>query len=149
MDTKSTGYLLAAPLAGLALLALTGCASFAGLGAIVGDGAREQHYAEYRDTPYWSDQFETSPPAFVPEDATGIRIRYADDAKAMRYDAAEETVAEGCEPTAIEGRPSVGGAWWPELSPAEGLRCGDWTSFRIGGTTYAWTEGAAHSEALD
>jgi hypothetical protein len=81
------------------------------------------------------------PPAFVPTDATDLKIRVIEDGPGaiVRFTSASPLADESCEPGALTGSPLLESTWWPAVIPADGIVCGSqWQVFQRDGYTYAW-----------
>ncbi len=127
--------------AGAAVLAagilLTGCASLHALGL-----KHEQvDYASWADAPKHAGPASTPPP-FVPHDASNLYIRTLLDGKgaAITYTSTRVVNASTCVPGTLTGRPKLDSNWWPTgRPPLTGLVCGNgWQLFLVDGVTYGW-----------
>lgn len=123
--------------AALAVVAsLAGCSSIPGIGS----QQREQVYANWADAPHGEDDL-LAPPAFVPEDATDLRVRViaSGPGDIVRWTSPSPVTGENCEAGSLVGAPLLQSTWWPAEIPREGMVCdAGWQVFQKDGYTYAW-----------
>lgn len=80
-------------------------------------------------------------PAFVPDDATIIRVDYdPQNGEAIMTYASKTHLAEGaCTGETAIPKPGIQDSWWPTTNlPPKGVSCaGGWSTFAIGDQVYA------------
>ena len=80
-------------------------------------------------------------PAFIPADATIIRVDYDTEnaAAILTYTSKTHFVKGTCEKPADIPKPAVQDSWWPTAGvPAKAVSCpGGWSAFTIGNQVYA------------
>lgn len=129
----------AAATAGIAVAALTGCATLdavATLGNPVGRGLYE--------TAATFEQTETAKAldsGWLPDDAARVRLTYRHDGSAaLLMFTTAQSLDTLCAPANTVPVPALEDSWWPQTVPETAYLCGDrWTAFADGGTVYAFT----------
>ncbi len=131
MPIPSTASIVAAPLVGVALVALTGCGSVL---SSFGSHEQEQVYA----TASAVDEPRFTLPHWVPEAAADVRIRVETDGPGALLRFASASL-HGCDTGRLDDAPPMDSSWFPLDPPAEGWLCGDWRVFERDGVVYGWT----------
>ncbi|MFT2708230.1 hypothetical protein [Clavibacter zhangzhiyongii] len=131
---RSASRLAAVPLAGALVLALGGCGAASAVGRMT--------------TPADARVYETAAeaagriPAWIPADATGIRIKTSlrGDGAILEFRSPTPADRLGCDAAPADvPPPAVQDTWWPDPSPAASMSCGDgWLAAAEGDAVRAW-----------
>jgi hypothetical protein len=142
-EHRPTARLTAAPLAALLVLALGGCGAASAVGDMTSP-ADARIYATAADA-------DGRIPAWIPEDATDIRIKTSlrGQGAILEYRSATPADRLGCAAAPADpAAPAVQDTWWPDPSPAATMTCGDgWLAAADGDAVHAWLP--TGSPALD
>lgn len=141
---RSVRPLVAPALAASLALGLGGCGAARTLGGMT-TPADARVYAAAADA-------EGRIPAWIPADATGIRIKASlrGEGAILEFRSATPSDGWGCDAAAADPPASgVQDTWWPDPSPAPTMTCGDgWlTAAADGDVVHAWLP--VGSPALD
>jgi hypothetical protein len=129
-------------LAGLAVSATAAALTLTGCSVITAfvPHVEAAIYADMKEfTPSGTSAFGS--PAFLPDDATLIRVDYDTQGKGaiMTYTSPTHFKAGTCDKPTKVAAPDIQDSWWPlEGVPTDGFSCpGGWTAVAIGTQVYA------------